>query len=58
MCSTNSQLIEFPIFPRCKRIFPLELPSSLKPGKYSVLAVLDYSDNAPLEAIEKTIEIK
>ncbi len=55
---TITETLEFPVFPGGKRIFPLELPSSLKPGKYSILAVLDYSDNAPLEAVEKMIEIK
>lgn len=50
--------VEFPVFPGGKRIVLLPLPQNLKPGKYSVLAVLDYSENASLEAVEKTIEIK
>ena len=55
---TITETIEYPVFPGCKRIFPLELPSTIKPGKYSILAVLEYSDNSPLEAVEKVIEIK
>ena len=55
---TITETIEFPVIHVCKRIFPLELPSTLKPGKYSILAMLEYSENSPLEAVEKTIEIK
>lgn len=54
----TSEAKEFPIFPGGKRIIPLEIPATIKPGKYSILAVLDYGENASLEAIEKTIEIK
>ena len=60
---SNSQEIvtevqEFPVFPGGKRTVPLELPTTLKAGKYSILAILDYGDNSPLEAVEKSIEIK
>jgi hypothetical protein len=49
---------EFPIFPGAKRIVQMELPQNLKPGKYSLLAIADYGEDNPLEAIEKVIEIK
>ncbi|MBB2149876.1 fimbrial biogenesis chaperone [Pedobacter gandavensis] len=49
---------EFPIFPEAKRTIPLQLPANLKKGRYSVLALLEYHDDLPLEAIEMTIEIK
>lgn len=55
---TLTEAKEFPVFPGGKRIVPLEIPNTLKPGKYSILAVLDYGENSSLEAIEKTIEIK
>ena len=55
---TVTEIKEFPVFPGGKRIIPLEIPATLKAGKYSILAVLDYGENSPLEAIEKTIEIK
>jgi len=55
---TVTEAKEFPIFPGGKRIIPLEIPATIKPGKYSILAFLDYGENASLEAIEKTIEIK
>lgn len=48
----------FPIFPGGTRIIPFELPADLKPGKYSILGVLDYGENYSLEAVEKNIEIK
>ena len=48
----------FPIFPGGTRIVPFELPADLKPGKYSILGVLDYGENYSLEAVEKNIEIK
>lgn len=55
---TTTSMKEFPVFPGGKRVIPLEIPATIKPGKYSILAVLDYGENASLEAIEKTIEIK
>lgn len=50
--------VEFPIFPDAKRIIPLSIPTNLKKGRYSVLAVLEYHEDMPLEAIETTLEIK
>lgn len=49
---------EFPIFPEAKRTIPLQLPANLKKGRYSVLALLEYHEDLPLEAIEITIEVK
>lgn len=48
----------FPIFPGGTRIVPFELPADIKPGKYSILGVLDYGESFSLEAVEKNIEIK
>jgi hypothetical protein len=53
-----SPVAEFPLFPSGKRIVKLDIPKDLKPGKYSLLAIADYGDANPLEAIEKVIEIK
>lgn len=55
---TITEIIEAPVFPGGKRTVQLELPANLPKGKYSILAVLDYSEYAPLEAVEKVIEIK
>lgn len=50
--------IEFPVFPEGKRKVRLVIPATVPPGKYSMLAVLDLGEGAPLEAIERTIEWK
>lgn len=50
--------IEFPVFPEAKRKIKLIIPSSIPPGQYSVLAVMDIGEGAPLEALEKVIEVK
>ena len=50
--------VDMPIFPGGKRKIQLELPKDIKPGKYSLLAIADYGESNPLEAIEKVIEIK
>jgi len=50
--------VEFPIFPVANRTIPLAIPLNLKKGRYSALAMLEYHDDMPLEAIEVTIEIK
>lgn len=55
---TKLDEFEFPVFPEAKRIVKLTLPATLPKGKYSMLAVLDYDADMPLEAIEKPIEIK
>ncbi len=49
---------DFPVFPGGKRLVDFKLPSTLPKGKYSALAILDYGENSPLEAVESTIEIK
>lgn len=50
--------IEFPIFPEGKRNVKFTVPSSVPPGKYAALAILDIGEDHPLEAIEKNIELK
>lgn len=50
--------IEFPVFPDGKRIVKLVLPDTLPKGKYSMLAILEYDPDMPLEAIESSVEIK
>lgn len=49
---------DFPVFPGGKRLVDFKLPPTLPKGKYSALAILDYGDNAPLEAIESALVIK
>jgi hypothetical protein len=49
---------DFPVFPGGVRQAEFKLPENLPKGKYSALAILDYGDNEPLEAIESTIVIK
>lgn len=49
---------DFPVFPGGKRIVDFKLPPTIPKGKYSALAILDYGENSPLEAIESAIEIK
>lgn len=48
--STN---VEFPVFPGFKRIATIPIPEQLPKGEYSMIAILDYGDDKPLEAIEK-----
>ena len=49
---------EFPIFPDGKRIVKLLIPETVPKGKYSMLAILEYDSDMPLEAIESAVEIK
>lgn len=51
--------VEFPLFPDGKRKLSIALPSGLEKGKkYSLLGILDYDPDKPLEAIEKNFEAK
>lgn len=50
--------IEFPVFPDSKRKVRLVIPQDVPKGKYSALAILNIGEDVPLEAIEKTIEVK
>lgn len=50
--------IEFPVFPDGVRKVRFDIPEAIPVGKYSALAILDIGEEMPLEAIEKTIEIK
>ena len=49
--------VEFPVFPDGKRIVKLQIPTTVPKGKYSMLAILEYDSDMPLEAIESSIEI-
>jgi hypothetical protein len=50
--------IEFPVFPEGKRTVRLVIPGTVPKGKYSALAILDIGEEASLEAIERTIEVR
>ncbi len=50
--------LEFPIFPDGKRIVKLLIPPTVPKGKYSMLAILEYDADMPLEAIESSVDIK
>lgn len=50
--------IEFPVFPKGVRKVKFTIPDTVPAGKYSTMAILDIGQDMPLEAIEKTIEIK
>ncbi len=45
----------FPVFPEGKRIVKLEIPKTVPAGKYSMLGVLEYDPDMPLEAIESSL---
>jgi hypothetical protein len=49
---------EFPLFPEQKRFVDFVIPASIPRGKYSVMAAIDGGIDLPLEAAQKTIEIK
>ncbi|MBU1821596.1 MAG: hypothetical protein KKG00_08820 [Bacteroidetes bacterium] len=53
----RSETTDFPMFPTGNRKVRLSVPPNVPKGKYSMLAILDYSEDASLEAIEKNIEI-
>lgn len=48
----------FPMFPGQKRFINFDLPASLQKGKYILIAAVDAGEDVPLEAAQKTIEIK
>lgn len=50
--------IEFPVFPDGRRKVRMTIPATVPPGKYSALAILNIGEEAALEAIERTIEVK
>jgi hypothetical protein len=50
--------IEFPVFPEGKRKVRLNIPADVPKGNYSALAILNIGEDAALEAIERTIEVK
>lgn len=56
--SYTTEKTEFPVFPEGVRKVKLTLPTDLPKGKYSALAILDPGADLPLEAVEKSVEIK
>lgn len=55
---TITQESIFPVFPDGFRRVQLPLPAGLKSGNYSVLGVLDYGIDVPLEAVQQNITLK
>jgi hypothetical protein len=49
---------EFPMFPDAKRTVRFVVPATVPKGKYSALAILDYGEDAALEAVTKEIEVQ
>lgn len=49
---------EFPMFPDAKRTVRFTVPATVPKGKYSALAILDYGEDAALEAVTKEIEVQ
>lgn len=52
------EMNEFPLFPEQKRYVDFVIPVTVPKGKYSAVAALDGGIDIPLEASQKTIEIK
>lgn len=48
---------EFTVFPGEVKRSIFVLPDTASPGEYSLLGILDYGDEYPLEAMEKTISV-
>lgn len=48
---------EFTVFPNESKTSVFTLPDNVSKGEFSILGILDYGDQYPLEAIEKTIKI-
>ncbi|MDB5031185.1 MAG: hypothetical protein JWP71_1906 [Mucilaginibacter sp.] len=46
----------FPVFPEGTRLVKLEIPKTVPTGKYSMLGILEYDPDMPLEAIESSLE--
>ncbi|MBC8054105.1 MAG: Fn3-like domain-containing protein [Sphingobacteriaceae bacterium] len=49
---------EIPVFPGADRILKLAIPPTVPKGKYSMLTVLDYDADKPLEAVETNIVVQ
>lgn len=54
----HTEKIEFPVFPGGNRKVKLPLPAGIPKGNYSALAIVDLGDDAPLEGLERTIEVQ
>lgn len=46
------------ILPGGMKLVELKIPKNVPSGKYSLAAILDYGNNAPLEAVQMNIEVK
>lgn len=55
---TKISFPDFPMFPGQTRKVPFRLPESLPKGKYNLIGAVDAGEDLPLEAAQKTIEIK
>ena len=55
---TTSEATEFSLLPESQRNLDYTLDQNLKPGKYSVAAVLDYGNSEELEGAQMEIEVK
>lgn len=53
----RTEKIEFPIFPGGTRKAKIPLPADLPKGKYSALAIIDLGEDAPLEGVERMVEV-
>jgi len=54
----TSEAMEFSLLPESNKKLTYTLQEPLKPGKYSVAAILDYGFNDELEGIQLDIEVK
>ncbi len=54
----KSSPVVFPLLPGRKQIAKLPVPKDLKPGKYSVAAILDYGHGSDLEGIQMELIVK
>ncbi len=54
---TITKDVIFPVFPDGSRKAKLDLPKNIKPGSYSLLVILDYGVDVPLEAVQQNVTI-
>ena len=46
------------LFPGTSKTMTLPMPKNVPPGNYSLAAILDYGNNAALEAVQMNVEVK
>ncbi|MCX7955242.1 MAG: DUF916 domain-containing protein [Bacteroidales bacterium] len=49
---------KFTILPQFQRVFKIEVPGNLLPGKYTAVAVIDFGSDEEMVAAEATFEVK